>query len=213
MSLWTRAHERSGRFLRVCPRCHGDDSRRRGLDLARGQKSPKAASFHQIKRCAGHGQRRRTLFSLGKASLRAPASTTASRRISTRKTVRPHTSYNRLPLIYLLCVYSRVAPLLSVVLLLQFRCPASSRYLRCRSTAGYDSLKLELLRYSFPRRRLHVLILKFLRTCRNEKCLEKNSWVRPEIRLLRVSTSSRNLRKLIVLVIRVFYLVFNNILK
>lgn len=58
-----------------CPRCHGDDSRRRGLDLARGQKSPKAASFHQIKRCAGYGQRRRALFSLGKASLRAPAST------------------------------------------------------------------------------------------------------------------------------------------
>lgn len=49
----------------------------------------------------------------------------------TRKTVRPHTSYNCLPLIYLLCVYSRVAPLLSVVLLLQFRCPASSRYLLC----------------------------------------------------------------------------------
>jgi len=60
----------------------------------------------------------------------------ASRRISTRKTLRPHTSYNRLSLIYLLCVYSRVAPLLSVVLLLQFRCPASSRYLRCHSTAG-----------------------------------------------------------------------------
>lgn len=73
--------------------------------------------------------------------LRCALHSRLSRRISTRETVRPHTSYSRLPAayLYLLCVCT-VALLrcLSVVLLLQFRCPASSRYL-CRCAAGNDS--------------------------------------------------------------------------
>lgn len=91
-----------------------------------------------------------TLFPLGRAS---PSSRSYTRlpalgAYHPRKTVpppprclRPHTSYDRPPFICLLCVYSRVAPSLSVVLLLQFRCSASGRYLS--ESARYDSSKLK----------------------------------------------------------------------
>lgn len=99
-----------------CPRCHGDDSRRLGLDLARGQKSPKAASFHQIKRCAGHGRRAKASAFPGTEGPRCTAHFAAAythrpflAHINACKTARPHTSYNRSPLICLLCVYTVIA--------------------------------------------------------------------------------------------------------
>lgn len=145
MSLRTRARSAEGSR---CPRCHGDDSRRLGPDLARGQKSPKAASFHQIKRCAlgtaDEGER----FSRSGGPRRFAHSPCyialgAYHRVRQSDHIPP---YNCPPLICLLCVYSRVVPLLSVVLFLQFRCPTC--YLAAWSG---DSLKREFSRETIKR--------------------------------------------------------------
>lgn len=126
MSLRTWA-PRSGREGSRCPRCHASwwltKTRTRSRARAKVSEGGFFPSDKETRR-ARHKQGGRFSRS-GRASLRSLCSLhAASRCISTRKTS-PAAYLLRPPavLIYLLCVYGRVASLLSVVLLLQFRCP------------------------------------------------------------------------------------------